>query len=258
MANERVLFDVNKTKHNIIVIAGRRGSGKDTAADYLVEKHGYTRISFADIPKRAVSVMFGWPMEMLDGKTAESRFEREQVDEWWSKELDQEVIPVEMLKYFATELVRDNLNQRMWVLALKRLITRTPEVKFVISDGRFFEDLELIKELGGARFGIYRKIPEWLEDFYQQVDAESRAHIGKSFMELDYSDRTDRNIRRMREFGSTFMTQANLSLQEHRSEWEMLLYNDYDGIIDNTSTLEHLHSQLDTIARDLDTKWMFS
>ena len=255
MANERALFDVNKTKHNIIVLAGRRGSGKDTAADYLVEKHGYTRISFADIPKKAVSVMFGWPMEMLDGKTAESRFEREQVDEWWSKELDQEVIPVEMLKYFATELVRDHFNQRMWVLAIKRRITLTPEVKFVISDGRFFEELELVKELGGARFGIYRKIPEWLEDFYQQVDAESRAHLGESFMDLSY---TDNNIVHLRSIGALFMYQGNLYKTEHRSEWEMLLYNEYDGIIDNTSTLEQLHSQLDTIARDLDTKWMFS
>mgnify|MGYP003475731213 FL=1 len=40
----------------IIGITGVAGSGKDTAADYLVSKYGFTKVSFAAILKNMLSV----------------------------------------------------------------------------------------------------------------------------------------------------------------------------------------------------------
>ena len=67
----------------IIGICGLIGSGKDTIADYLVEKHNFTKMSFADKLKDAVSQMFEWDRELLDGKTAASRKWREEPDAYW-------------------------------------------------------------------------------------------------------------------------------------------------------------------------------
>ena len=49
----------------IIGICGLIGSGKGTAADILVEQHGFTKISFADKLKDGVATVFGWDREML-------------------------------------------------------------------------------------------------------------------------------------------------------------------------------------------------
>ena len=69
----------------IIGIAGFQGSGKDTIADYLQNIYGFKRDSFASTLKDAVSSVFGWDRELLEGRTKESRAWREQVDAWWSE-----------------------------------------------------------------------------------------------------------------------------------------------------------------------------
>ena len=68
------------TQKLIIGICGFQGSGKDTVADYLVNTHDFRRISFAGTLKDAVSAIFGWDRELLEGRTRESREWREQID----------------------------------------------------------------------------------------------------------------------------------------------------------------------------------
>ena len=57
----------------IIGITGFIGSGKDTAANYLVAQHGFRRDSFAGALKDAVAQIFGWDRELLEGTTKSSR-----------------------------------------------------------------------------------------------------------------------------------------------------------------------------------------
>lgn len=52
----------------IIGITGVAGSGKDTAADYLVSKYGFTKVSFAAILKNMLSVT-GLPEPSKQAKT---------------------------------------------------------------------------------------------------------------------------------------------------------------------------------------------
>jgi cytidylate kinase len=77
----------------IIGICGFIGSGKDTIADYLANVRQFRRISFAGTLKDAVSAVFGWDRELLEGRTQQSRAWREQPDEWWSQRLGREITP---------------------------------------------------------------------------------------------------------------------------------------------------------------------
>ena len=49
----------------IVSICGFQGSGKDTIANYLIEKHGFIKISFAGAIKDIASIMFGWVSQQL-------------------------------------------------------------------------------------------------------------------------------------------------------------------------------------------------
>jgi dephospho-CoA kinase len=60
----------------IVGICGFAGSGKDTIAK-VFEEHGFRIMSFADILKDVVSLMYGLDRDLLSGKTTESRVWRE-------------------------------------------------------------------------------------------------------------------------------------------------------------------------------------
>ena len=61
----------------IVGICGLIGSGKYTIASYLIDEHGFRRMSFAESLKDATAAVFGWDREMLDGVTKSSRQWRE-------------------------------------------------------------------------------------------------------------------------------------------------------------------------------------
>jgi len=52
----------------LIGIVGLISSGKDTVAERLVQEHNFKKDSFAKSLKDAVSSMFNWDREMLEGK----------------------------------------------------------------------------------------------------------------------------------------------------------------------------------------------
>lgn len=53
----------------IIGICGQAGSGKDTAADFLVKDHGFAKVSFADPMKRFCQEIFDFTDEQLWGSS---------------------------------------------------------------------------------------------------------------------------------------------------------------------------------------------
>lgn len=57
-----------------IAFAGRAGSGKDTAANYLIERYGYRKISFAEPVKRICKGIFDWPDDDPRWREAYQRF----------------------------------------------------------------------------------------------------------------------------------------------------------------------------------------
>jgi hypothetical protein len=193
----------------IIGICGLIGAGKDTAADYLVGFHGFRRDSFASTLKDAVAAVFGWDRELLEGRTKEARDWREQVDLWWADRLKIPTLtPRWVLQYWGTDVLRNHFHDDIWIAALEsRLARRTDHT--VISDVRF-----AIKDQGGKLIWIQRgALPSW---HIMAANANKGDIVAAA---------------KLKELGV------------HASEYSWL-GTEFDQIVDNNDSVEHLYSQL--------------
>jgi hypothetical protein len=141
----------------IIAICGKAGSGKDTIADYLSNECNYTRMSFASSLKDAVSVVFNWDINMLNGLTDESRKWREEVDSWWADRLNiPHLTPRWILQHWGTDdLCRAHFHDDIWIASLENKF-RSFDADVVISDCRFPNEVAMIKQLNGKIINVTR------------------------------------------------------------------------------------------------------
>ena len=200
----------------IIGICGFIGSGKDTAANYLVGWHGFRRDSFAGALKDAVAHVFGWDRELLEGSTPESRAWRETVDPWWAQRLNMpHLTPRWVLQYWGTEVCRTGFHDDIWIAALEnRLRQRTGHT--VISDVRFPNEIAAIRNAGGRIIWIKRGAdPEWCNTL---IEMRQNSTLGIC---TDY----------MQQF------------KVHASEWAWV-GTKFDAVVDNNNSVEQLYKQL--------------
>ena len=149
----------------LIGIVGLIGSGKDTVAQRLVDKHGYRRDSFAKSLKDAVASMFNWDRDMLEGSTKESREWREHPDPFWSKQFGKPVTPRWVLQYFGTEVMRGQMYDAIWVDSCLGRYNGKPTV---ISDTRFPNEVEQIRARGGKIIRVKKgRDPEWFTNYIE-------------------------------------------------------------------------------------------
>ena len=196
----------------IIGFVGFIGSGKDTAADYLVNFHGFRRDSFAATLKDAVADIFGWDRTLIEGRTTESRDWRECQDEWWTERLGMPITPRWILQQWGTEVCRQGFHDDIWIASLENKMRKTRD-NIVITDVRFPNEIKAIKDSGGKVFRIKRgPDPDWYEDALnfnkgptnmtwalskmrldqQQVHASERSWIGKGIdVEIDNNGSID-------------------------------------------------------------------
>ena len=149
----------------LIGIVGLIGSGKDTVAERLVGEYNFKKDSFAKSLKDAVSSMFNWDREMLEGNTAESRAWREQPDAFWSKKFNKDVTPRWVLQHFGTEVMRQNMHDAIWI---DSCLARYKGEPTVISDTRFENEIKTIREFGGKIILVKRgKDPDWFTSYVE-------------------------------------------------------------------------------------------
>ena len=201
----------------IIGICGFIGSGKDTVADFLVNFHEFRRESFASTLKDSVAAVFGWDRTLLEGRTAEAREWREQVDPWWAERLDMPTLtPRWVLQYWGTEVCRRSFHDDIWIASLENKL-RNSKDNIVISDCRFPNEIEAIKKANGVIVWVQRgALPEWYDD---AVSANQGNNIGINAMKL-------RKI--------------------HASEWAWL-GSEFDHVIDNNGTIDDLFKQAQSL-----------
>jgi hypothetical protein len=159
----------------LIGILGRMGSGKDTVAKELVETYGFRQDSFAATLKDVTAHVFDWDRDMLTGASLKSREEREQVDEWWSEKLGiPNFTPRLALQLLGTDVFRNNFHQDIWVLSTLRRYKEGENV--VISDARFPNEVQAIRDLGGHIIRVDRgEEPEWWSVAQQAAEGKPGA-----------------------------------------------------------------------------------
>lgn len=201
----------------IISVSGLIGSGKDTIAEYLIREHGFVKDSFAASLKDAVAAMFGWDRTMLEGATKEAREEREKVDEWWAKRLDNpKLSPRWVLQYFGTETCRRHFHDDMWLASLENRLRKTDK-NIVVSDTRFPNELDMLKNAGATLIQVHRgEFPAWYET--------AKTHYG--------------NVPTMNPM--TFQSAI------HPSEWSWVGYQ-FDHVLSNDDTLDALYDKVNNL-----------
>ena len=211
----------------IIGVCGLIGAGKDTIADYLVNIHQFRRESFANTLKDAVSSVFGWDRELLEGRTRHSREWREQVDAWWADRLDMpELTPRWVLQYWGTEVVRRSFHDDTWIASLENRLRKTTD-DVVISDCRFPNEIGAIKRAGGLVIRVHRgPDPEWY-GFAEIINRGPEKNIEWSW-------------------AKTQLDKFNIHASE--TAW---IGTAFDAVIDNNSTMDHLYAQINDLVQDL-------
>ena len=200
----------------IIGIVGFIGSGKGTVGDYLNQEWGFEKDSFAKPLKDAVSIIFGWDRDMLEGKTDKSREWREKVDAYWSNAIGRMVTPRLVLQLFGTECIRNVFHPNVWSASLiNRCKTDT-----VVTDCRFRNEVQAIKDAEGLVFRVKRgHEPEWMDLYLELYNSENWHQIEKH-----------------REDG----------IIPHVSETDWI-GSEFDYVIENDGTLDELYCKIDLI-----------
>jgi hypothetical protein len=214
----------------IVGVCGFQGSGKDTVADYLVNVHGFRRISFAGTLKDAVSAIFGWDRELLEGRTTESRDWREKVDKWWANKLNMpHLTPRWVLQYWGTEVARKAFHDNIWIHSVEyKLATISDNV--VISDVRFPNEIKSIKDAGGMVIRTHRgPDPEW----YHAAEIVNKGPTKN----LSWAS------------NKSFLDNYKIHVSE--TSW---IGTNFDAILDNDGTIDDLYSQINQLLNPLFSK----
>jgi len=162
-------------------------AGKDTAADYLVNYHQFRRDSFANTLKDAVANVFGWDRTLLEGRTAQAREWREQIDPWWAERLNiPKLTTPRVLQYWGTEACRYGFHDDIWIASVENKIRKTSD-NIVISDVRFPNEIKAIHNAGGIVVRIKRGAdPTWYsaaESFNKGPDSNPSWSLSKNKLE---------------------------------------------------------------------------
>jgi hypothetical protein len=167
--------------NNLISLSGKMRSGKNTVAEYINALQGsiYTYKSFAFKVKQIASMLTGIPVQMLELQDVK---QSKLGPEW------DHMTVREMLQKIGTDCMRDNLHKDVWVNGLFSDYSKG-DSKWIITDVRFPNEFERVKQIGGVVIRIIRPQSELLLNEHESETAMD--HI--AFNEYDaviYNDGT--------------------------------------------------------------------
>ena len=169
----------------IIGFAGKIGSGKDTAGEYLAKEYGFKRIAFADNLKYMAMTVFDLtynqchdreekeadldsPITVNEKHIIELIYYVEKINKWkiTTNQIDNLYetydpqlflnTPREVLQYLGTELVRTCIDADYHAKVVKNIIDSYKWDNVVVTDCRFPNERDAIKRWGGFNVLIER------------------------------------------------------------------------------------------------------
>lgn len=173
----------------LIMLTGKMGSGKSTAADIL-HKYGFMNKNFA-YPIKIFTESLGFTYEQVYG----TQQEKLEINEFWG------ISSREFMQKFGTEIGRlsiptalpnMNMDQRtIWARAVEQTIAKFPLI--VLGDGRFPDEAKLIKDYGGIIIRIERDSCTCTircDGVCQAVSGDNGNHASETSMDGIVSDYT--------------------------------------------------------------------
>jgi hypothetical protein len=140
----------------IIAFSGRKQSGKTVCCEFLqglLTSNGYKDVviyNFADPLKEDICInMFGLTYDQCYG---EDDNKNELVDAYWE---DKQLTARDLMQLVGTDMFR-KLNNNVWVNALINKIKRSNHEIVIVSDCRFPNEIEAIKQNNGLVFRLNR------------------------------------------------------------------------------------------------------
>ena len=121
-----------------------------------MSKYGYQKVTFADPIKETCRCIFGFDDEQLYGTR------KEVIDTTWN------ITPRKAFQFVGTDLFRNHfgeccpdVGENIWVTVVRNKIRRElelyPTKKFVISDIRYQNELDCVKQLNGSIIKLTRE-----------------------------------------------------------------------------------------------------
>jgi hypothetical protein len=124
-----------------------------------------------------------------------------------------------MMQRIGTDLFRKHFSDDVWIKSLKLKLQKI-KTDVVITDCRFENEIDLIKELGGKVIMVERIFPGWkviTNSYKNGIISKERAE--------------------------TELKKTGI----HESEWRCYLYDKIDFYLDNTGAIEELYENIEKI-----------
>lgn len=128
----------------IVALVGFARSGKGAVADILVAERGFVKMKFADGLKNMLRSL-GLSEREIEGDLKEKPCA-----------LLGGQTPRHAMVTLGTEWGREMIHRDLWALALKKKLMDSTADRIVIDDCRFLNEAEVIHDLGGAIWHIFR------------------------------------------------------------------------------------------------------
>ncbi len=148
----------------IIGLTGKKNSGKSTIATYLQNKYGFVELTFAEPLKMACIDIFDLSHNQVFGEQSD----KETIDTFW------DTTPRKILQQVGSAIraLEPPLNS-VWIRNLKKrinaLIANNPDVCIVVSDVRYGDEAQMLKEFGTKLVQIIRP-----NDHYDDHESENQ------------------------------------------------------------------------------------
>lgn len=208
----------------IIGLIGLAGSGKDYAANIIHQQFGYEQCAFADALKEAAQAIFGFSHKQLHTQEG-----KETVDDFWGftprwalqnmgTELFRECFGHLILKEFPTQIGQKAYQRdSIWVRSFERRWRNRKQPNIVISDVRFMNEVEFVRNNGGFCLHI--------QDRVYTVNGRDNAHASEA---LSYQIGQWAIFKRQSEgIATTIMNRKDASFEESLLKaLEDIFYND--------------------------------
>lgn len=159
----------------IIAFTGKRGSGKSTCADYLVDHYGFLKVNFKDT--LVEEVMLGFP-DLL--KILAKAYLRSDIRSLFDVKPYVPEIRA-LLQNYGTNIRRLD-NKFYWVERWRERVSLFPDRNIVVDDVRFLNEANIVKQMGGEVIMVIRHglVSNDLHPSEMEMDAIVPTHTWKA------------------------------------------------------------------------------